>query len=89
MKEYKLYNNLLNKISPETESSMPDTFGKDGPAPVPISHISIPLIQNNPLTHSSSSSLSYKSLSLSPTLGSKKPTIEIEENDNVDSDVEI
>ena len=34
MKEYKLYDKLLNKISPETESSVPDTSGKDGPASV-------------------------------------------------------
>jgi len=89
MKEYKLYDKLLNKISPETESSVPDTSGKDGPASVPIPHILVPFIQNNSPTHSSSPSLSYKFPSPSLTLGSKKPTVKIEKNDDIDSDVEM
>jgi len=88
-KKYKLYNKLLNKISSETELLMPDPSRKDGPAPVPILHISISLIQNNSLTYSSSLSLSYKFISLSSTLESKKLTVEIKEDDDVDSDVEI
>jgi len=88
-KEYKLYNRLLNKISPETESLVPNPSGKDRPVPVPIPHIPIPPIQNNPSTCSSLPSLSYKSPPLLPTPGSKKPTVEIEEDDDVDSNVEI
>ena len=88
-KKYKLYNKLLNKISSETELLMPDPSRKDGPAPVPILHISISLIQNNSLTYSSSLSFSYKFISLSSTLESKKLTVEIKEDDDVDSDVEI
>ena len=60
-KEYKLYNELLDKTSLETEFLVSDSSEKDGPAPVPISHTLIPLIQNNFLTHSPSSALSYKS----------------------------
>ena len=77
MKEYKLYDKLLNKLSPEIEPSVPDTSGKDGPAPVPISHILIPFIQKNPPTCSPSLSLSYKSLSPLLTPGSKKPTVRL------------
>ena len=72
VKEYKLYNKLLDKISPETESSVSDSSEKGRPAPIPISHTLISLIQSNPPTHSSLSSLSYKSTSLSPTSESKK-----------------
>ena len=89
VKECKLYNKLLDKISLEIVSLAPNSFGKDRHAPVFILHTFIPSIQNNPPTHSSSSSLSYKSLSLLFTPGSKKPTVEIEENNNVDSDIEI
>ena len=74
VKEYKLYNKLLDKISPETESSVSDSSEKGRPAPIPIPHTLIPLIQSNPPTHSSLSSLSYKSTSLSPTPESKKPS---------------
>jgi len=72
-KEYKLYDKLLNKISLETELLVPDPFRKDRSTLVPISYILIPSILNNPSTYSSSSFLFYKSLSLSPTLESKKP----------------
>jgi len=78
----------LDKLSLETELSVSDPFGKDEPAPVPILHILIPLIRNNSSTHSSSPSLFYKSISLSSTLRSKKPIVEIEENDDVDSNVD-
>jgi len=74
----------LDKISPEIKLSISDPFRKDGPALVPI-----PLIQNNFFTCYSSSSLSYKSLSLLSTSESKKPTVEIEKNNNVNSNVEI
>jgi len=59
---------LLDKISPETELSIPSPSSKNRPTLV-----SIPHIQNNPSTHSLSPSLSYKSLFLLPTLGSKSP----------------
>jgi len=65
-KEHKLYNELLNKTSLETKLLVPNSSGKDGPAPV-----SIPSIQNNSSTCSSSHSLSYKSISSPPTLGPK------------------
>ena len=68
---------------------IPNSYGKDGPALVYIPHTSIYSIQNNSPTHSSLLLLSYKSISLSPTPGSKKPIVEIEEDDNVDSDIEI
>jgi len=88
-KEHKLYDKLLDKISPETELSVSNPSGKDGPALVPTSYTPVPPIQNNPPTCSSLLSLSYKSTSLSPTPGFKKPTVEIEENDDINSDVEI
>ena len=68
---------------------MPDPFRKDKPTLVPILHTFISPIQNNSLTYSSSLSLSYKFISPSPTPGSKKITVEIKEDDNVDSDVEM
>ena len=88
-KEHKLYNELLDKTSSEIELLTPNSFGKDGPTPVPIWYTPIPLIQNNSLTHSPSPSLSYKFISSLPTLGPKKPIVEIEETNDVDSDVEI
>ena len=88
-KEYKLYNKLLDKISPEIELPVSDPSRKDEPAPVSIPHISIPPIQNNPSTCSPLPSFSYKSTSPLPTLGSKKLIIEIEEANNIDFDVEI
>jgi len=78
----------LDKISPETELSVPNSSGKDRPAPVSIPHTSIPPIQNNSSTCSSLPSLFYKSLPLLPTPGSKKLTVEIEEEE-VNSNVEI
>jgi len=49
MKEHKIYDKLLDKTSLETKLSVLGPFSKDEPAPVPISHICILLIQNNPL----------------------------------------
>ena len=89
MKEHKLYDKLLDKISPEIELLTPNSLRKDGSALVSIPHTSISFIQNNFPTHFSLLSLSYKFISLSPTLRSKKPIVEIEEDDNVNSDVEI
>ena len=67
----------------------PNFSGKDGPAPVPILHTPIPSIQNNSLTCSPLSSLSYKSIFPPSTPRPKKPTVEIEETNNVNSDIEI
>ena len=89
MKEHKLYNKLLDKISLEIELLVPSPFEKDKPVPVSILLISIPFIQSNYPIYSPLSSLSYKSLSFLPTLESKKPIVKIEENDNVNSDIEI
>jgi len=36
MKEYKLYDKLLNKISLKTKLSVFEPSGKDGPALIPI-----------------------------------------------------
>ena len=83
-KEHKLYDELLNKTSLETELLVPNSSEKDGPAPVPMSPI-----QNNPPTCSSSPPLSYKSTSSLFTPESKKPTVKIEETNYVDSDVEM
>ena len=88
-KEYKLYNRLLNKISSETGLSLSDSFRKDGPTPLPTLHTPFSSIQNNSPTHSSSSSLSYKSIFPSPTLGFKKSIIEIKEDNGINSDIEM
>ena len=79
-----MYNKLLNKISPKTKLLVSNSFKKDRSA-----LISILSIQNNPSTCSLSSFLSYKSSSFSLTLGSEKPTVEIEEDDNINFDIEI
>jgi len=82
-----LYNKLLDKISLEIELLVLGPSEKDGLALVPIPHIHIPFIQNNSPTPSPF--FSYKSLSSLSTLMFKKPTVEIEEDNDVDSDVEI
>ena len=87
VKEYKLYDKLLDKISLEIELSVPGSSEKDRLALVPIPYIPIPLIQNNSPT--SSPFFSYKFLSSLPTLMFEKPIVEIEEDNDVDSDVEI
>ena len=89
MKEYKLYDKLLGKISPETKLSISDSFRKNRPALVPIPYIHIPFIQNNPSTCSSLPFLSYKFLSFLSTPEFKKSIIEIEENDNINSNIKI
>ena len=71
------------------KKKFPDSSRKDGPAPVPIPHTPIPPIQNNSPTHSSLPFLSYKSIFFLPILRFKKPIVKIEENDNIDSNVEI
>jgi len=68
---------------------MPNTSKKDGPALVSILHILISPIQKNPPTHSPSSSLSYRFLSPLLTPESKKPTVKIEEDDDIDFDIEM
>jgi len=78
IKEYKLYNELLDKTSPETESLVPNSSEKDESAPVLIPHTPIPPIQNNPPTHS-------HLLTPEP----KRPMVEIEETNNVNSNIEI
>ena len=89
MKEHKLHNKLLDKISPETESLVLRSSSKDESALVPIPHTLIPPIQNNPSPCSSLLSPLYKSLSPLPSPVSKKPMIEIEKVDDVDSDIEM
>ena len=88
-KEHKLYDKLLDKISLETELSVPDPSRKDGLTPVFIPHTPISPILNNPLTCFSSPSLSYKSTSPPSTPESKKSIAEIEEDNYVNSDVEM
>jgi len=87
MKEHKLHNKLLDKISPETESLVLRSSSKDKSALVSIPHTLIPPIQNNPPPCSSLLSPLYKSLSPLPSPVSKKPMIEIEKVDDVDSDI--
>ena len=88
-KECKLYDELLDKTSLETELLISNSSEKDRSVLVPILHTLIPPIQNNPLTCSPLPFLSYKSISLLLTPGPKKPIIEIEETNNVNSDVEM
>jgi len=66
-----------------------DSSGKDGPTSIHISYTFIHPIQKNPSTYFYLSFLFYKSTSPPPILGSKKPTVEIEEEEDVDSNVEI
>ena len=63
------------------------SFRKNKSALLPILHIPIPLIQNNSPTYSLTPSLFYKFLSPSPIPKSKKLTVKIEENDDVNSNV--
>jgi len=88
-KGHKLYNEVLNKTSLETELLVSDSSRKDEPAPVPIPHISISPIQNNTSTYSLSPSPFYKSTSFPSTSGSRKPIVEIEETNDIDSDIEM
>ena len=88
-KEYKLYNELLDKTSPKIELLTPNFSGKDGPAPVPILYTPISSIQNNSLTCSPLSSLSYKSIFSPSTPRLKKPIVEIEKTNNVNFNAEM
>ena len=88
VKECKLYNKLLNKISSETKLLVSGPSRKNRPTSILILHISIPSIQNNP-PYFPSSFLSYKFLSLLPFQVPKKPIVEIKEADNVNSDIEM
>jgi len=63
VKECKLYNKLLNKISSETKLLVSSPSSKDRPTSIPILHIPIPPIQNNSPCFPSSF-LSYKFPSL-------------------------
>jgi len=69
--------------------SVPDPSGKDRPTPVSNLYILISPIQNNSPTHFFLPSLSYKSISPLLIPRFKKPTVIIEEDDNVDSDIEM
>ena len=92
VKEHKLYNKLLDKINPETESLMHEPFSKNRPALVSVLFTPIPPVKNNPPSHSSSSSpsISYKSLSLLFSLMPKLFSVRVEEvNNNIDTDVMI
>jgi len=60
VKEHKLYNELLDKISPEIELLVSNSSEKDRSALVSIPHTLIPPIQNNLPTHSPLPSYSYK-----------------------------
>jgi len=66
-----------------------DPFEKDRSAPVSIPYTFISPIQNNFPTYFSSPSLSYKSTSFPFISKSKKPIVEIENDNDIDSDVEI
>ena len=68
---------------------MVDPFEKDRSALVPIPHTLISPIQNNLPTYFSSPSLSYKSTSFPSISESKKPIVEIENDNDIDSDIEI
>ena len=77
-KECKLYDELFDKISLEIESLVSNSSEKNRPTLVPILHKPISPIQNNPPTHS-------HLLTPEP----KKPMVEIEEANNVNSNIEI
>ena len=86
-KECKLYDELLDKTSPEL--LVPDSSWKYKPTLIPILHTLIPPIQNNSHTCSPLSSLSYKSTFPPSTLESKNLIVEIEETNDVNSNVEM
>ena len=92
-KEYKLYNKLLDKISSGTELLVPRLSDKDRPTliliPYIFIYISVSIIQNNSPPYSSLLFFSYKSLSSLSSLVSKKPIVEVDEVNNVDSNVEM
>jgi len=73
----------------EIESSEFRSSGKDRPTLIFIPHTPILFIQNNSLSYSPSPFFSYKSSSLSLPPMPKKPTVEVKEIDDIDSDIEI
>ena len=77
IKEYKLYNKLLNKISLEIELLVPGPSRKDKLTPVFTLCMPISLIQNISFTCSPLFSFSYKFSVFSFTLRSKRLIIEI------------
>ena len=79
----------MNKISLESESLISGSSKKYRLAPILILHIYIPSIQNNPPTYSLLLFLSYKFSSLSSIPESRKLIVKIQENDDVDSDIEM
>ena len=89
VKEYKLYNKLSNKISLKIKLLTSGSSGKDRPTLIFISHISISPIQNTSSTCFSLFFLSYKSLFLTSTPKFKEPIIEVEQINNIDSDIKI
>ena len=90
LKKCKLYNNKLDKISLEIELLVPGSSGKDESVHTPFYtylfstfKTILLLVLFYPLF------LSYKSQFLLLIPGSKKLIVEIEEDDNVDSDIEM
>ena len=79
----------MDKISSDIELSISESFSKDKPTLVSILYTPISLIQNNPPPFFSLLSLFYKSLFLSSLPMSKIPTIEVEEINNINSDIKI
>ena len=79
----------MDKISLKSESLISGSSKKYGLAPVPILHIFIPLIQNNPPTYSLLLFLSYKFSSLLSIPEFRKLIVKIQENDDIDSDIEM
>ena len=79
----------MDKISSETELSVSDPSEKKWTCFSSHSTYIISSIQNNPSTCSFLPSLSYKSLSLSSILESKKLIVEIEEDNNIGSNIKI
>jgi len=88
-KEYKLYNKLLDKISSGTESLVPRPSDKDRSTPILIPYTPISIIQNNPPPYFSLLFFSYKFLSPLPSLVPKKPTVKVDEGNNIDFNVEM
>ena len=74
----------MDKISPEIELLVSRPSSEDRPAPVPIL-----TIQNSPPSCFSSPSLSYKLPSFLSSLVAKTPIVEVEEVDNINSDIEM
>ena len=90
MKEHKLYDKLLDKISPETKSLVLGSSIKDRLTLVFILLSSIPFVQNDLSAYSFSSSLCYKSSSFLFPLVSKWLSVKVEKvKDNINTNIEI